>query len=224
MGFLSSLFGGGGSKPKPFSDPYFSPKATKAIRNTYYNDPFGTEARAQITKNSSRISVNNPYLKEQGEGYHALLGNVFDRLGQPDENRLNEYEKAFYQRAVRPIEDEYQRGMLAARDEFNSRGMLDSTGYEDYRRDNLEKLRQEGLREAAQDALLAREQLLAGDTQRLLNVGQFGQTGFGDVADLGLRYGDMTRLGNATFNDVMRNFFLSQLQRAGMRGQFMYGQ
>lgn len=174
--------------------------------NTTYQDPADAAAKAKLQ-----------------EQYNAMIS----QLGKTSPERaaqLKEYEQSFYQRATRPLEDEYKRGLAQTREGFNASGFLNSTGYEDYRANNLDKIYQQGLTQAAQDAILAREQLAAQDDQNLLARAGFVQGGLDANAANQIRFADFARLGSANLNqfasDNYRNMLEGlRLQRASQQQQ-----
>lgn len=174
--------------------------------NTTYQDPADAAAKAKLQ-----------------EQYNAMIG----QLGKTSPERaaqLKEYEQSFYQRATRPLEDEYKRGLAQTREGFNASGFLNSTGYEDYRANNLDKIYQQGLTQAAQDSILAREQLAAQDDSNLLARAGFVQGGLDANAANQIRFADFARLGSANLNqfasDNYRNMLEGlRLQRASQQQQ-----
>lgn len=165
-----------------------------AYVNMVYQDPAELAAKAKLQ-----------------EQYNAMIA----QLGKTTPERaaqLKEYEQSFYQRATRPLEDEYRRGKNQAREDFNASGFLNSTGYEDYRANNLDKIYQEGLTQAAQDSILAREQLAAQDDSQLLARAGFVQSGLDANTANQLRFADFARLGSANLNQFASDNYRNRLE------------
>jgi hypothetical protein len=165
-----------------------------AYINTTYQDPADTAAKAKLQ-----------------EQYNTMIS----QLGKTSPERaaqLQEYEKSFYQRAIRPLEDEYKRGQNQAREDFNASGFLNSTGYEDYRANNLDKIYHQGLTQAAQDAIMAREQLAAQDDAQLLQRAGFVASGLDSNAANQIRLADFARLGSANLNQYASDNYRNQLE------------
>lgn len=142
--------------------------------NSYFYD--GSQLRSSSVFDPSTNSyVNTVYASPQEvqarqalqQQYNELLGQL-GKTTPEQQQRLSEFEQTFFQQSRRPLEEEYQRGMSQARESFNATGFMNSTGYEDYRARNLDKLFQDGLRQAAQDARLAREKLAADYESQLI--------------------------------------------------------
>ena len=180
------------------SSSVFDP-AKNAYVNTTFQDPADAAAKAKLQ-----------------EQYNTMIG----QLGKTSPERaaqLKDYEQSFYQRAIRPLNDEYQRGQTQAREDFNASGFLNSTGYEDYRANNLDKIYQQGLTQAAQDSIMAREQLAAQDDSNLLARAGFVQGGLDANAANQIRFADFARLGSANLNQYASDNYRNQLE--GLRLQ-----
>ncbi len=205
-------------KKKSKSKPAPAPAPPPPPANSYnYQD--GTLLSSSVFDPAKNAYVNTTYAdpaelsakNQMQQQYNSLLA----QLGKTSPERqaqLKDYEQSFYQRATRPLDDEYQRGRAQAREDFNASGFLNSTGYEDYRANNLDKIYQQGLTQAAQDSIMAREQLSAQDQDRI--VQQLGVVSGGLDANTAnqMRAADFARLGSANLSQIQSDAYRNQLE------------
>jgi hypothetical protein len=173
--------------------------ARNAYVNTVYQDP------AEVAAKQKLLEQQNAILAQIGK-------TTPERAAQ-----LNEHEQAFYKRAIRPLEEEYTRGKSQAREDFNASGFYNSTGYEDYRANNLDKIYQQGLTQAAEDAKLAREQLAAQDDANLLARYNAISSGIDASIANNLRTGDFARVGSANLNQYLSDSYRNQLENTRLQ-------
>ncbi|MBY0451224.1 MAG: hypothetical protein K2X01_11430 [Cyanobacteria bacterium] len=183
------------------SSSVFDP-AQNAYVNSVFQDPAEVAAKQKLL--------------EQQNSILARIGKTTPERAQ----QLNEHEQAFYQRAVRPLDEEYTRGKNQAREDFNASGFMNSTGYEDYRTNNLDRIYQQGLKQSAEDAKLAREQLAAQDDANLL--AQYNSISGGLDANIAnnLRVGDFARVGSANLNQYLSDSYRNQLENSRLQRSY----
>jgi hypothetical protein len=203
------------------NDDYLQASKVPKQDLSIYRDPFGTNIRNKSNQKNGSLLYKDPMLRSQAQHYGNLLNYAGSQLGRPDNQKLEQYRQAYYNRAMAPVQQRYDQATSGAREQFNSMGLLNSTGYEDYRRDNLDRLHQEGMQKAGEDAYMASQQLRAADDQRNLSIGQFAQQGMGDVQNLGLQKSDLSRLLLGMNNQYQNDFYRNQLNRLSTQGSFM---
>lgn len=201
------------SKPKPAPPP---PPPKPANSYNYEGDRLVSSSVFDPEKNAYvNTTFADPAQQSSKDQLQQQYNNLLSQLGRTTPERaaqLKDYEQSFYQRAIRPLNDEYQRGQTQAREDFNASGFLNSTGYEDYRSKNLDKIYQEGLTQAAQDSIMAREQLAAQDQNQLLQTLGFVSGGLDANAANQLRTADFARLGSANLSQIQSDSYRNQLE------------
>lgn len=147
--------------PAPSSSYYYDGRNLRS--STVYN-PANNSYINRVYQTPAEIQAQN-LLQQQ---YNSMLSQVGQTT--PEQlQRLDSYEQDFFQKVKQPLEEELHRGTNQARESFNSTGFMNSTGYEDYRLKNLDKLYQDGLRQASVDAKLSREQVAQDYQKQLLD-------------------------------------------------------
>ncbi|MBX2861175.1 MAG: hypothetical protein KTR14_08065 [Vampirovibrio sp.] len=159
-------------------------------------------------------SFNTPGESQRNEQLSQLFSNSLNQLRQTPEQRtqqLEGFQDTVFNQLSRSLEDEFQRASRQSQENFNARGFLDSTGFEDFRTNNLDKLKQEGLTDAAERALLAREQLAAQDQNRLLQLLSAASGGLQNDLANQLGFADFSRIGQAGGGQQLNANFQNQL-------------
>ncbi len=205
--------------PVPSNSYYYE---GNVLRSSSVFDP---SRNAYVTQTHSTPSEVEAQRKLQ-QNYNNYLSQL-EKSGPEQAQRLKEFESSIFAQSRKPLDEEYQRGMSQAKESFNASGFMNSTGFEDYRMQNLDKLYQEGLQQASVDAKLAREQLARDFESQLMQ--KFGLTA--DIlnanASSSLSTGAFPQAGVNSlnqFNQQNYNELLNQLRSQRMQRESSFGQ
>lgn len=182
------------------------------LRATAIYDP-GSNAYISRTYQSAAEQQAKQQLQLQ---YNQLLSQLGKTSPEQAQN-LDSYEQTLYQKTRKPLDEEYQRGNTQARESFNSSGFMNSTGFEDYRSQQLNKLYQEGLSQAALDARLAREQLATDYENQLIQKLNTLANNISGASARALNLNDSSRSNSSLLNQFASQNYVNQLEQLRMR-------
>ena len=131
--------------PQPSPPPNFFNFEGDFLRSSSQFDP---------TKNAFNVQTfSRPQELAREQQLGQLFSNAFSQLAQTPEQRtkqLEEFENSFLNKLSQPLNEAFETSSKRAKENFNASGFLNSTGFEDFRVNQLEKLRQQGLTDAAE--------------------------------------------------------------------------
>lgn len=184
---------GSNGKAQKRTNTYYSGKKKKYITNTY------------LTKEEERQQQERDAL---ASSYLSQLGTFRDT----NKAKYDTYEQDFVNRMNTALDEEYNKGLRQTDEAFNASGFLKSTGYEDYRRKNLDEILSKGKADSAAQGRTARSNFEMQDQQAILNslASLFGQSG-ALTAQQG-NFGQMGLQGAGFTNDYLNNNWLNQLR------------
>lgn len=147
-----------------------------------------------------------------GQLYQTNLGKLNDPAAM---KAMTEGEQnAFYAKSVEPILQDYNKARELAIQNFGSRGFLDSAGFQNYLANELEKVRQQGLSQASQDATIYGRDLANQNINQTMQLMQLAGAGQGDSNANLMANQQFGLAGQQGANNVSANQYQMQLQRA----------
>jgi len=204
-----------GKKKKSKSAPVPAPP-----QNYYFYGPDRSIIGEQVYDKSKGGYVSKTYESPQQQMQRAQLGQLFttnvQKLNDPKalQQGTKAAQDAFYASSVSPIMEDYNKARQLAIQNFGARGMLDSAGFSNYLANELEKVRQQGLSQAAQDAQIYGQNAANQNINQTMQLLQLAGGGQAD-ANAGLMNNmQLGQSGMAQANNVSQNQYQMQLQRA----------
>lgn len=169
-------------------------------QNAYINEVFSTPFEKQMETDAQGL-------------YDSVLPQLQDTSGER-EAALNKYEQTLYDRFKQPLDREKSNAELATRENFNNLGMLNSTGYEDYRKKNIDEVYSQGLQNATNQAYLGRTDLANNEQNRLMQMLALATGQLSADQQNNYQISDINRAGSTSASDVMNQNYANQLAAA----------
>jgi hypothetical protein len=155
-----------------------------------------------------------PFQRNQLNQFQGLFDRVFPTLAVDNldrNSRLDKFERVARERLQRPLEESFQDASNAARDNFNARGLSDSTGFADFHANELFKQFREGTSANANQAFLQRNDLFDREQQQQLNLLNLANSGVQQDLSNQLAFGQFGLQGFGQVNAAHQNRFRNQI-------------
>lgn len=159
-------------------------------------------------------SYKTPEQIQAEKQYNDLRNRIMPLIGvtPPEQKKqLDDYANAFIANGTKPIKDTARQARSAAINNFNSRGVLGSTGSADYMNENIDKLEQEGLSQVANEAEMNKHGLKQSYDQGLLNQLAAAQGGTQQSFNNGMALGDMSSVLSTRGNSISSQNYQDKL-------------